>query len=339
MSQVIYRSQIKKYDTGGAGPQNPANETEEQKKKRLAEEEAKKKAAADNDKTQAGTQGTETSDTKSTVTNTPAAKPAVTTSSEPAKQTKLSDNGYFELNGVRVTGDKAIQEINRRFRNSSNKRAQTDALNAINNGGGIRVSGNKVWFFDKDGNDVTGSYITPKSLPKSRFARNWAATFSTQKDADLDSYNTLISGEITPDAPEKEPDPVKRSLLRGSGWFSYDKDKDGKSIYNKGARTNQQMYDTMRDAVGAIWADDFNKDNYNDADKWNFDYIRALKDNFNGTEGFNNYLTDLENRLAAGEDVKDDDKRILKLFGYEPDATGAAGSGSGSSSDGTTEEY
>lgn len=259
MSQVIYRSQIKKYQNA-PGPL-PEKETEEQKKKRLEEEAKKKAAASEENKTQV------TPTQSGTIT--PATKPASVTSAAPADpaESALVNNGFFELNGVRVTGARAIQEINKRFRNSSNKRAQTDALNAINNGGGIRVAGNKIWFFDKNGNDITGSVIKPKSLPKSRFARNWAATFSTQKDADLDSYNTLISGEITPDVPEKEPDPVKKSLLRGSGWFSYDKDKDGKSIYNKGAQSNQQMYDTMRDAVGAIWADDFNKDNYNDADK------------------------------------------------------------------------
>lgn len=258
MSQVIYRSQIKKYQNA-PGPL-PEKETEEQKKKRLEEEAKKKAAASEENKTQV-------TPTQSGTT-TPATKPA-TTSTAPADpaESALVFNGFFEQNGVRVTGNRAIQEINKKFKNILNKRAQTDALNAINNGGGVRVLGNKVWFFDKDGNDITHSIITPKTFPKTRFGRNWAATWSTQKDADLDSYNALISGEITPDAPEKEPDPVKKSLLRGSEWFSYDKDKDGKSIYNKGAQSNQQMYDTMRDAVGAIWADDFNKDNYNDADK------------------------------------------------------------------------
>ena len=113
---------------------------------------------------------------------------------------------------------------------------------------------------------------------------------------------------------------VEDIITKTIGQFTGLYDKDGKEIYNRNAQVNRQIFDTMRDAVAALWADDYDAKNYDLGDYANnVQYIQALKDNFGGTEGFNNYLKDLDNRLAAGEQPNDNDKRILKLFGISKD--------------------
>ena len=337
MSQVIYRSQIKKYQNA-PGPL-PENETEEQKKKRL-EEEAKKKAAAQQTVTAppatAATAQSATA-TPATATAEPTAQAATTT--QPATVTKPV--GYLEINGIRATGDNATRQLNSIYAGSNDRFAQSIIGGLIASGGGAVVRGNRIILYDGSGKDVTSQYIQPgKTYKKTGFGRSLSATFNTSRDSNLRSLNQLISGNISAD-PTKEPEaPTQTKLLYGRDWFSYDKDKDGKEIYNRNAQVNRQIFDTMRDAVAALWADDYDAKNYDLGDYANnVQYIQALKDNFGGTEGFNNYLKDLDNRLAAGEQPNDNDKRILKLFGISKDGTSATRSESGSGDSSSSNDY
>lgn len=337
MSQVIYRSQIKKYQNA-PGPL-PENETEEQKKKRL-EEEAKKKAAAQ----QTATATPATAATAQPATATPATATAeptaqAATTTQPATVTKPV--GYLEINGIRATGDNATRQLNSIYAGSNDRFAQNIIGGLIANGGGAVIRGNRIILYDGSGKDVTSQYIQPgKTYKKTGFGRSLSATFNTSRDSNLRSLNQLISGNISADPTEEPEAPTQTKLLYGRDWFSYDKDKDGKEIYNRNAQVNRQIFDTMRDAVAALWADDYDAKNYDLGDYANnVQYIQALKDNFGGTEGFNNYLKDLDNRLAAGEQPNDNDKRILKLFGISKDGTSATRSESGSENSSSSNDY
>ena len=337
MSQVIYRNQIKKYQNA-PGPL-PENETEEQKKKRL-EEEAKKKAAAQ--QTATATPATATTAqpataTPATATAEPTAQAATTT--QPATVTKPV--GYLEINGIRATGDNATRQLNSIYAGSNDRFAQNIIGGLIASGGGAVVRGNRIILYDGSGKDVTSKYIQPgKTYKKTGFGRSLSATFNTSRDSNLRSLNQLISGNISADPIEEPEAPTQTKLLYGRDWFSYDKDKDGKEIYNRNAQVNRQIFDTMRDAVAALWADDYDAKNYDLGDYANnVQYIQALKDNFGGTEGFNNYLKDLDNRLAAGEQPNDNDKRILKLFGISKDGDSTTRSESGSGDSSSSNDY
>lgn len=331
MSQVIYRSQIKKYQNA-PGPL-PKNETEEEKKKRL-EEEAKKKAAAQ----QTATATPATAATAQIPSTWSSAAPAVSTAqtvttTQPATVTKPV--GYLEINGIRATGDNATRQLNSIYAGSNDRFAQGIIGGLIANGGGAVVRGNKIILYDSSGKDVTSQYIQPgKTYRKTGFGRSLSATFNTSQDSNLRSLNQLIYGNISADPTEEPKAPTPTKLLYGKDWFSYNKDKDGKEIYNRDSQVNRQIFDTMRDAVAALWANDYDAKNYDLGDyAKNVQYIQALKDNFGGTEGFNNYLKDLDNRLAAGEEPNDNDIRILKLFGFSKGGNSTTGSGSGDSSE------
>ena len=158
MSQVIYRSQIKKYQNA-PGPL-PENETEEQKKKRL-EEEAKKKAAAQQT-------ATATPATAATATAEPTAQAATTT--QPATVTKPV--GYLEINGIRATGDNATRQLNSIYAGSNDRFAQNIIGGLIASGGGAVVRGNRIILYDGSGKDVTSKYIQPgKTYKKTGFGR------------------------------------------------------------------------------------------------------------------------------------------------------------------------
>lgn len=219
MSQVIYRSQIKKYQNA-PGPL-PENETEEQRKKRLLEE-AKKKAA------QAGTTGFLSKTGSATPAATPATAQQITTpatatpatvtpaTTQPATTPTTKPTGYLEINGIRATGDNAITQLNKIYANSNYRFAQGIVGDLIANGGGAVIKGNRIILYDSAGRDVTSQYIQPgKTYKKTGFGRSLSATFNTSRDSNLRSINQLIYGNISADTP------VTPELLaapyRGSG--------------------------------------------------------------------------------------------------------------------------
>lgn len=257
MSQVIYRSQIKKYQNA-PGPL-PENETEEQKKKRL-EEEAKKKAAAQQTATAtpatAATAQPATA-TPATVTAEPTAQAATTT--QPATVTKPV--GYLEINGIRATGDNATKQLNSIYAGSNDRFAQNIIGGLIASGGGAVVRGNRIILYDGSGKDVTSKYIQPgKTYKKTGFGRSLSATFNTSRDSNLRSLNQLISGNISADPIEE---PQKPELLdapyRGSGWFTTRKDANGKDIYDIDAIGNKNIYDSIRKAYNIFGEEGYDK--------------------------------------------------------------------------------
>lgn len=188
MSQVIFSSKIIKAQ---AGIKTPKQETEEEKKKReLAEASA---AAAERPKSAEAKE----KDTDNTGQQTPAAKGQQATEGQAAVQQstdtqqsteqqtskregvavpKVEQNtGYLDFNGVRLTGDNALAQIRSRFSGYENLSAQEKLNDIISSGGHVTVSGSRVHFFDKYGNELDAKTVAGK-LPQSRFAKNWAAT-------------------------------------------------------------------------------------------------------------------------------------------------------------------
>lgn len=247
MSQVIYRSQIKKYQNA-PGPL-PENETEEQKKKRL-EEEAKKKAAAQQTATAPPA-------TAATATTEPTAQAATTT--QPATVTKPV--GYLEINGIRATGDNATRQLNSIYAGSNDRFAQNIIGGLIASGGGAVVRGNRIILYDGSGKDVTSQYIQPgKTYKKTGFGRSLSATFNTSRDSNLRSLNQLISGNISADPIEEPPKPeLLDAPYRGSGWFTTRKDANGKDIYDIDAIGNKNIYDSIRKAYNIFGEEGYDK--------------------------------------------------------------------------------
>ena len=247
MSQVIYRSQIKKYQNA-PGPL-PENETEEQKKKRL-EEEAKKKAAAQQTATAPPA-------TAATATAKPTAQAATTT--QPATVTKPV--GYLEINGIRATGDNATRQLNSIYAGSNDRFAQSIIGGLIASGGGAVVRGNRIILYDGSGKDVTSQYIQPgKTYKKTGFGRSLSTTFNTSRDSNLRSLNQLISGNISADPTEEPPKPeLLDAPYRGSGWFTTRKDSNGKDIYDIDAIGNKNIYDSIRKAYNIFGEEGYDK--------------------------------------------------------------------------------
>ena len=214
MSQVIYRSQIKKYQNA-PGPL-PKNETEEEKKKRL-EEEAKKKTSAQQTTTATPT----TAATAQPTTATPAAAESTTQATTPAvtqTTTATKPVGYLDINGIRATGDNATKQLNSIYAGSNDRFAQGIIGGLIASGGGAVVRGNKIILYDSSGKDVTSQYIQPgKTYKKTGFGRSLSATFNTSRDSNLRSLNQLIYGNISADPTEEPPKPTKTKLLYGDG--------------------------------------------------------------------------------------------------------------------------
>lgn len=257
MSQVIYRSQIKKYQNA-PGPL-PENETEEQKKKRL-EEEAKKKAAAQ--QTATATPATAAAAqpataTPATATTESTAQAATTT--QPATVTKPV--GYLEINGIRATGDNATRQLNSIYAGSNDRFAQNIIGGLIASGGGAVVRGNRIILYDGSGKDVTSQYIQPgKTYKKTGFGRSLSATFNTSQDSNLRSLNQLISGNISADPTEEPPKPeLLDAPYRGSGWFTTRKDANGKDIYDIDAIGNKNIYDSIRKAYNIFGEEGYDK--------------------------------------------------------------------------------
>ena len=224
MSQVIFSSKIIKAQ---AGTLTPKNKTEEERKKREAAEAAtaQQKAADNTGQTTEGqtadgqavgsTQQTASGGQQQAATQQVQQQSASTTSTQQttASQTPI---GYLDFNGVRATGDNALAQIRSRFSGYKNLSAQTKLNEIISSGGHVSVQGDRVHFYDKNGNELDAKTLGI-NLPQSRFAKNWAATWHTEKDADLDSWNHFIRGNYTADVKPADPEPVKTDLRRGSG--------------------------------------------------------------------------------------------------------------------------
>lgn len=329
MSQVIYRSQIKKYQNA-PGPL-PKNETEEQKKKRL-EEEAKKKAAAQQTATAtpatAATAQPATA-TPATVTAEPTAQAATTT--QPATVTKPV--GYLEINGIRATGDNATRQLNSIYAGSNDRFAQNIIGGLIASGGGAVVRGNRIILYDGSGKDVTSQYIQPgKTYKKTGFGRSLSATFNTSRDSNLRSLNQLISGNISADPTEE---PQKPELLdapyRGSGWFTTRKDANGKDIYDIDAIGNKNIYDSIRKAYNIFGEEGYDKKYKTDTWTNDLPHIQARRNEIEEAGGIDKYLEGIKQAAIIGN-LSQDQIKFLKYFGYSKDGNSTTATGSGDSS-------
>lgn len=329
MSQVIYRSQIKKYQNA-PGPL-PENETEEQKKKRL-EEEAKKKATAQ----QTATATPATAATAQPVTATPATATAeptaqAATTTQPATVTKPV--GYLEINGIRATGDNATKQLNSIYAGSNDRFAQSIIGGLIASGGGAVVRGNKIILYDGSGKDVTSQYIQPgKTYKKTGFGRSLSATFNTSRDSNLRSLNQLISGNISADPTEEPPKPeLLDAPYRGSGWFTTRKDANGKDIYDINAIGNKNIYDSIRKAYNIFGEEGYNKKYKTDTWTNDLPHIQALRNEIEEAGGIDKYLEGIKQAAIIGN-LSQDQIKFLKYFGYSKDGNSTTATGSGDSS-------
>lgn len=331
MSQVIYRSQIKKYQNA-PGPL-PENETEEQKKRRL-EEEAKKKAAAQ--QTATATPATAaTAQIPSTWSSAAPVEPTAqaATTTQPATVTKPV--GYLEINGIRATGDNATKQLNSIYADSNDRFAQSIIGGLIASGGGAVVRGNKIILYDGSGKDVTSQYIRPgKTYKKTGFGRSWSATFNTSRDSNLRSLNQLISGNISADPTEEPPKPeLLDAPYRGSGWFTTRKDTNGKDIYDIDAIGNKNIYDSIRKAYNIFGEEGYDKKYKTDTWINDLPHIQALRNEIEEAGGIDKYLEGIK-QAAIIENLSQDQIKFLKYFGYSKDgnSTTATATGSGDSS-------
>lgn len=330
MSQVIYRSQIKKYQNA-PGPL-PKNETEEEKKKRL-EEEAKKKTSAQ----QTTTATPATAATAQSATATPAtiAEPAAQATTPAVTQTTTATKpvGYLELNGIRATGDNAIRELNRIYADSDDRFAQGIIGDLIANGGGAIVRGNKIIFYDGSGKDVTAKYIQPgKTYNVTGLGRSWSSTFNTIKDSNLRSLNRLKNATISADPTEEPPKPeLLDAPYRGSGWFTTKKDVDGKDIYDIDAIGNKNIYDSIRKAYNIFGEEGYDKKYKTDTWTNDLPHIQALRNEIEEAGGIDKYLEGIKQAAIIGN-LSQDQIKFLKYFGYSKGEDSATGSGTGDSS-------
>ena len=318
MSQVIYRSQIKKYQNA-PGPL-PENETEEEKKKRL-EEEAKKKVSA---QPVTATQAAVTAEPTAQVTTAPAV--TQTTTTKPV--------GYLELNGIRATGDNAIRELNRIYADSDNRFAQRIVGNLIAAGGGAIVRGNRIIFYDGSGKDVTSQYIQPgKTYNVTGLGRSWSSTFNTIKDSNLRSLNRLKNATISADPTEEPPKPeLLDAPYRGSGWFTTRKDANGKDIYDIDAIGNKNIYDSIRKAYNIFGEEGYDKKYKTDTWTNDLPHIQALRNEIEEAGGIDKYLEGIKQAAIIGN-LSQDQIKFLKYFGYSKNGDSTTATGSRDSSE------
>ncbi len=321
MSQVIYRSQIKKYQNA-PGPL-PKNETEEEKKKRL-EEEAKKKTSAQ----QTTTATPATAATAQSATATPAVAPTITQTTAVTKPV-----GYLDINGIRATGDNATKQLNSIYAGSNDRFAQGIIGGLIASGGGAVVRGNKIILYDSSGKDVTSQYIQPgKTYRKTGFGRSLSATFNTSQDSNLRSLNQLIYGNISADPTEEPPKPeLLDAPYRGSGWFTTKKDVDGKDIYDIDAIGNKNIYDSIRKAYNIFGEEGYDKKYKTDTWTNDLPHIQALRNEIEEAGGIDKYLEGIKQAAIIGN-LSQDQIKFLKYFGYSKGEDSATGSGTGDSS-------
>lgn len=257
MSQVIYKRQIKKYQNA-PGPLPTVEETDEQKRKRL-EEEAKKEAAV---KQQAS------SDSEAPVSDASAKAPVAqakvstqTTTTQPTNTSFKKPVGSITINGVTASGDQALSQIRNIFAGAKDLQAQTIINGIISRGGRVDVSGSHITLYDSSGNDITSEYIKPgKTFARTGFGRSIGETFNSGRASNLRSWNLLIHGNIAGDAPEQTPEPeLSAAPYRGSGWFTYVKDANGKDVYDVNGIGNKNMFDSIRNVYNIFGEEGYDK--------------------------------------------------------------------------------
>ena len=264
MSQVIFSSKILKMAKGYPAP---TNETEEEKKKREAAEAAaaqQKAADSSGQATEGQTAGSTqqaTSGEQQTATQQTDKTQQQTTQQTPKREgvavPQVEQNtGYLDFNGVRLTGDNALAQIRGRFNGYKNLSAQAKLNQIISSGGHVSVQGDRIYFYDKNGNELDAKTVGI-DLPQSRFAKNLAATFHTQKDADLDSWNHFIRGNYVADVKPTDPEPVKTDLRYGNGEWFVTNDVDGKKVYQADSNVNADNWDIVRESYNSLIDDDF----------------------------------------------------------------------------------
>lgn len=152
---------------------------------------------------------------------------------------KLQTGGKFRMNGRELSGQTAIDRLAAVYSGLPLEEREmfTVAQNAVKNGDTAEYdpTNNTITVTDSEGNNVTSKYTdTTASVKDSKFKRNWGATFNTRTHRFKKSGEAMALVDMTdPDEKPKE-DPSLTDLQRGSGWWDYDTDSNGKTTIRNG---------------------------------------------------------------------------------------------------------
>ena len=229
--------------------------------------------------------------------------------------------GVFEMNGRTLEGQDAIDRV-------TGHTGETTAgiLRAIKNGlrTGYNPESNAPYVTDWEGNDLTEEYLSAskKVSPDDSMARRvLGATFNSLGHRYARESLMLGDVDMTPAQKVETETPNYTQLRRGSGFFNYTTDKDGKktyivgpentdreSILQEGRKYLEMLADQGEDAVKKIYT----TNGWKDTDLQKLRNWFAQYDNAASRE---NYWRQFLDRIKS-YNLSDSDREVLSLFGF-----------------------
>ena len=236
---------------------------------------------------------------------------------------KLQTGGKFRMNGRELSGQTAIDRLAAVYSGLPLEEREmfTVAQNAVKNGDTAEYdpTNNTITVTDSEGNNVTSKYTdTTASVKDSKFKRNWGATFNTRTHRFKKSGEAMALVDMTDPNEVKQEETPKTALRRGSGWFDYDTDEQGNSVYREKGPGNIDRMKILDEGHIYFGQDpSATKDTYT-TNGWSDANLTALR-NFYATlgdeAGRNNYLEGLKERIRSGK-ITPEDEETLNLFGF-----------------------
>ena len=243
---------------------------------------------------------------------------------------KLQTGGKFRMNGRELSGQTAIDRLAAVYSGLPLEEREmfTVAQNAVKNGDTAEYdpTNNTITVTDSEGNNVTSKYTdTTASVKDSKFKRNWGATFNTRTHRFKKSGEAMALVDMTDPNEAKKEEPSKTALRRGSGWFDYDTDDQGNSVYRENGPGNIDRMKVLDEGHVYFGQDpSATKDTYT-TNGWSDANLTALR-NFYATlgdeAGRNSYLEGLKERIRSGK-ITAADEETLNLFGFSKNGQAA----------------
>jgi len=243
---------------------------------------------------------------------------------------KLQTGGKFRMNGRELSGQTAIDRLAAVYSGLPLEEREmfTVAQNAVKNGDTAEYdpTNNTITVTDSEGNNVTSKYTdTTASVKDSKFKRNWGATFNTRTHRFKKSGEAMALVDMTDPNEVKKEEPSKTALRRGSGWFDYDTDEQGNSVYRENGPGNIDRMKVLDEGHVYFGQDpSVTKDTYT-TNGWSDANLTALR-NFYATlgdeAGRNSYLEGLKERIRSGK-ITAADEETLNLFGFSKNGQAA----------------